>query len=67
MILVVSTGVTGRRLLYGRRKLLMDQFANCDATLPKVYNFTNHEISRKISAPVQTQARFNLNFEEKLL
>jgi len=42
----------------------MDKYANCGTILPKVCNFTNHEKSGKISAPVQCQARFNLNFEE---
>jgi len=64
MILIVSTGVN-KRLSY--RKLLMDKYANYGTILPKVCNFTNHEKSGKISAPVQCQARFNLNFEEKIL
>jgi len=34
------------------RKLPMDQYANCGTSLPKVCNFTNHEKSGKISAPV---------------
>jgi len=48
------------------RKLPMDKCANCGIIIPKVCNFTNHEKSGKISAPVQCQARFNLNFEEKI-
>jgi len=51
------------RLSY--RKLPMDQYANCGTILSKVCNFTNHEKSGKISAPVQCQAWCNLNFEEK--
>ena len=35
------------------RKLPMDQYANCGTNLPKVCNFTNHEMSGKINAPVQ--------------
>jgi len=45
----------------------MDQCENCGTILPKVRNFTNHEKSGKINAPVQCQARFNLNFEENFL
>ena len=41
----------------------MDQYANCGTILPKVCNFTNHEMSGKITAPVQCQARFNFNIE----
>jgi len=44
----------------------VDQDANCRTVVPKVCNFTKHEKSGKISASVQCQARFNLNFEEKL-
>jgi len=65
MILVVNTGVSGRWLSYGCRKLPTDQYANCCTIVRRVCNFTNHEKSRKISASVQCQARFNLNFEEK--
>ena len=46
------------------RKLPKDQYANCGTTIPKMCNFTNHEKSGKISAPVQCHARFNLNFKE---
>jgi len=42
----------------------MDQYANCDTIVPKACDFTNHEKSGKISAPVQCQARFNPKFEE---
>ena len=42
------------------RKLPMDKYANCGTILPKVCNFTNHEKSRKISAPAQCQARIIL-------
>jgi len=37
----------------------MDQYAKYGTILPKVCHFTNHEKTRKISAPVQCQARFN--------
>jgi len=47
------------------RKLPMDQNANCGTILPKMCHFTKHEKSGKISAPVQCQGRFHLNFEEK--
>jgi len=47
------------------QKVPIDLYANCLHYLRRVCNFTNHEKSRKISAPVQCQARFNLNFEEK--
>jgi len=46
------------------RKLPMDQYANCGTILPKMWNFTKHEKSEKISAPTQCEARFNLNFEK---
>jgi len=42
----------------------MEHNANYRTVVPKVCNFTNHEKSRKISAPVQCQAGFNLNFED---
>jgi len=42
MILVVSTGVNGRWLSYGCRKLPMDQYANCGTVVPKVCNLTKH-------------------------
>jgi len=48
------------------RKLLMDQYGNRGTILAKVCNFTNHEKSGKISAPVQCQARVNLNFKENI-
>jgi len=35
-----------------RKKLLMDQYTNCGTILAKVCNFTNHENTGKISAPV---------------
>jgi len=64
MILIVSTGRSElERLSY--RKLPIDHYAHCGPTVPKVCNFTNHEKSGKINAPVQCQARFNSNFEEK--
>jgi len=53
MIVVISTRVNG-------------SCANCGIILPKLCNFTNHEKSGKISASVQCQARFPLNFEENL-
>jgi len=51
MIVVINTRVNG-------------SYANCGIILPKLCNFTNHVKSGVISAPVQCQARFNLNFEE---
>jgi len=47
-------------------ELPMDQHANCGTILSKVCNFTNHEKSGKISAPVQCQARFNPNLKENI-
>jgi len=43
MILVVNTGVSGRWLSYGCRKLPIDQHANCCTIVRRVCNFTNHE------------------------
>jgi len=48
------------------RKLPMVQYANCGTILAKVYNFTNHETTGQISAPVQCQARHNHNFKENV-
>jgi len=45
----------------------MDQHANCGTILSKMCNFTNHEKSGKISAPVKCQARFNLNLKKIFL
>jgi len=45
------------------REIPMDKYANWGAMLPNVCDFTNHEKSGQISAPVQCQTRFNLNFE----
>jgi len=61
--LIVSTGRSAWERL-SRRKLPMVQYANCGTIVRKVCNFTNHEKSGKISAPVQCQARFKPNFEE---
>jgi len=68
LILVVSAGVNGRRLLHGCRKLTMDQCANCGTLVPKVCNFTvtiyeKPETSDQWWAPAQGQARLNVNFE----
>jgi len=65
MILVVSTGVNRRWLPDGRRKLSMDQYANCGTVVLKVYNLTKHEKSEKHQewAAVHGQARLNLNIE----
>jgi len=66
MVSIVSTGRSEwERLLC--RKLPIDQYANCGPTVPKVCNCTNHEKSWKISTPVQCQARFTSNFEEKFV
>jgi len=48
VILVLSTGVNDRRLLYGCRKLPMDQSlhtANCGTIVPKVCILANREKS----------------------
>ena len=66
LVLVVSTGVGGRWHSYGCRKLRIDQYANCCTIVSKLCNFTNHEKSRKISASVQCQARFNLTFQKQI-
>jgi len=40
------------------RKQLMDQYTNCGTILAKVCNFTNHEKTGKISAPVSAKQDF---------
>jgi len=47
VVLVVSTGVNGRWLPHGCRKLPMDQCANCGTMLSKACNLTNHKKSEK--------------------
>ena len=65
MIVVIKYKSEWERL--SCRKVPMNRYANRDIILPKLCKFTNHEKSKKISAPVQCQARFNLNFEDFFL
>jgi len=45
----------------------MDQYANCDTIVPKVCNFTKHEKSGKISAPVNAKQDLILISKKKFL
>ena len=69
MIVFVRIEVQGRWLSYGCRKPPMDQYANYGTIVPKVCNLTNHANSEKHQhwAPVQCQARLNINFEKNFL
>jgi len=56
----------------GEKTANIDQYANCCTIVPKVCNFTNHEKSKKISAPEQCNAKQDLiliskNFFDMLL
>jgi len=59
IILIVTTGVNGRWLYYGCRKLPMDLYANFTTIVPKVCNSVNHQKPEKYQqwAIAQCQAR----------